>query len=148
MSHTIREIIGENRERFSVSPSTSLNETIAYMRDKNVGAVAICDGDEVVGVFSERDILRRVVLEGMDLDKVTVEEVMTSPANWISMEERCDVAKAIMVDKDHRHLVVKDEQKRFRGFVSVRELLEADLKDSRDLVGKLNDDYYEHRFQP
>jgi CBS domain-containing protein len=148
MSKTISEIIGENREKFSVRHSDSLRQVIAYMREKNVGAVAVCDRDQVVGVFSERDLLRRVALEQMDLDKVTVEKVMTSPVHWISMEERYEVAKAIMVDKGHRHLVVKDEQRRFKGFVSARELLEADLRDSRELVGKLNDDYYEHRFQP
>lgn len=148
MSKTIREIIGEDRERFFVTHTASLRQTIAYMREKNVGAVAICDGEEVLGVFSERDLLRRVVFEGLDLDEVTVKEVMTSPAHWISMDERYEVAKAIMVEKGHRHLVVKDEHRRFKGFVSVRELLEADLKDSRELVGKLNDDYYEHRYQP
>ena len=73
---------------------------------------------------------------------------MTSPVYWISMEERYEVAKAIMVDKGVRHLVVLDEQRHFRGFVSSRELLEADLSESRELVGKLNDDYYEHHFKP
>lgn len=148
MSNTIRDIIGENREKFHVSHSASIRETISYMNDQNVGAVAVCDGDVVVGMFSERDLLRRVVLEGLDLDKVTVKEVMTSPVYWISIDERYEVAKAIMVDKNLRHLVVKDEQRQFKGFVSARELLEVDLKDSRELVGKLNDDYYEHRFQP
>jgi len=148
MSCIIREVIGENRERFRVSPSDSIRRTITYMRDEGIGAVAVCDGDKVVGVFSERDLLRRVVLEGIDVDKVSVKEVMTSPVNWISMDERYEVAKAIMVAKGHRHLIVKDEQGRFKGFVTAQELLEADLKESRELVGKLNDDYYEHRFQP
>ena len=148
MNNTIREIIGENREKYFVNHSDSLKQTITYMRNKNIGAVAICERDKVVGVFSERDIVRHVILEDINLEKVSVKEVMTSPVHWISMDERYEVAKAIMVDKGHRHLVVKDEQLQFRGFVSARELLEADLKDSRDLVGKLNDDYYEHKFKP
>lgn len=148
MSKTIREIIGEKREPFSVNVAQPIRLVIEYMHDKNVGAVAVCDGDKVVGVFSERDLLRRVVHEGLDLDTVNVRDVMTSPVYWISMEERYEVAKAIMVDKGLRHLVVMDERHHFRGFVSVRELLEADLSDSRELVGKLNDDYYEHQFKP
>lgn len=64
------------------------------------------------------------------------------------MDERYEVAKAIMVDKGVRHLVVMDTDHRFRGFISVQELLEADLSDSRELVGKLNDDYYRPRFGP
>lgn len=148
MSKTIREIIGEERELFSAKHSDSIRATITFMCDKNVGAVAIFDGEKVVGVFSERDLLRRVVLTGINLDTVAVSEVMTSPVHWISMDESYEVAKAIMIDKGHRHLVVKDERQQFRGFVSIRELLETDLKASKKLVGKLNDAYYEHGFQP
>lgn len=148
MSKTIAEIIGDKREKFSVSGSQTIRHAVEYMHAKNVGAVAVCDGEKVLGVFSERDLLRRVVHEGLDIDAVSVSTVMTSPAFWISLEERYEVAKAIMVDKDVRHLVVMDNSHRFQGFVSSRELLEADLADSRELVGKLNDDYYEHQFQP
>lgn len=148
MSKTIRDIIGEAREKFSVRTDQSIREVINYMYDKNVGAVAVCDGEKVVGVFSERDLLRRVIHENKDLAAVTADEVMSTPVYWISMEERYEVAKAIMVDKALRHLVVMDEKRQFRGFVSVRELIETDLSDSRELVGKLNDDYYAHQFKP
>jgi CBS domain-containing protein len=148
MSKSISEIVGDRRETFSVSGSQTIRDAVDYMHAENVGAVAVCDGEKVLGVFSERDLLRRVVHEGLDIDTVSVSAVMSSPAYWISLEERYEVAKAIMVDKDVRHLVVMDNSHRFQGFVSSRELLEADLADSRELVGKLNDDYYEHQFQP
>ncbi len=86
--------------------------------------------------------------EGLDLDTVNVRDVMSSPVYWISIEERYEVAKAIMVDKGLRHLVVMDGQGNFWGFVSSRELLEADLSESRELVSKLNDDYYGQHFKP
>ena len=148
MSMTIREIVGENRKSLSVSLDLSIRQVIRFMYDNEVHAVAVCDGDKVVGIFSERDLLRRVVHQALDLDETNVRDVMTFPVYWISMDERYEVAKAIMVDKRLGQLLVKDEQHHFRGFVSWRELLEADLSDSRDLVGKLNDDYYEHHFQP
>ena len=148
MSKSIGDIIGTHREKFSVDIDLPLRQVIGYMHDKNVGAVAVCEGDKVVGVFSERDLLRRVVHRGLDLDRVQVRDVMSSPVYWISIDERYEVAKAIMIDKGLRHLVVKDGERKFQGFVSSRELLEADLSDSRDLVGKLNDDYYQHQFRP
>ena len=148
MSKSIGEIIGEHREKFSVDIDLPLRQVIGYMHDKNVGAVAVREGDKVVGVFSERDLLRRLVHKGLDLDRVQVRDVMSSPAYWISIDERYEVAKAIMIDKGLRHLVVKDGESKFQGFVSSLELLEADLADSRDLVGKLNDEYYQHQFQP
>ena len=148
MSNSIGDIIGKHRERFAVDTDLSIRQVIGYMHDKNVGAVVVCEGDNVVGVFSERDLLRRVVHKGLDLDRVQVRDVMSSPVYWISIDERYEVAKAIMIDKGLRHLVVKDDKREFQGFVSSQELLETDLSDSRDLVGKLNDDYYQHRFQP
>ena len=148
MSKSIGDVIGEHREKFSVDSDLPIRQVIGYMHDKNVGAVVVCEGDKVVGVFSERDLLRRVVHKGLDLDRVQVRDVMSSPVYWISIDERYEVAKAIMIDKDLRHLVVKDDERDFQGFVSSQQLLEADLSDSRDLVGKLNDDYYEHQFRP
>lgn len=148
MTKTIRDIIGKNRELPVVDIANSIRFAIDYMHDKKVGAVAICDGGEVVGVFSENDLLRRVVYEHLDPETVNVQDVMTTPVYWIACDERYEVAKAIMVDKRLRHLVVMDQDSCFRGFVSSRELLEADLLDSRELVSKLNDDYYEHQFKP
>lgn len=148
MSKSIGDIIRDHREKFSVDIDLPLRQVIGYMHDKNVGAVAVCEGDKVVGVFSERDLLRRIVHKRLDLDRVQVRDVMSSPAYWISIDERYEVAKAIMIDKGLRHLVVKDGERKFQGFVSSRELLEADLSDSRDLVSKLNDDYYQHQFRP
>lgn len=148
MSKTIREVIGEEREKVSVNSPQSTRSVIELMIEEKVGAVAVCDDDKVVGIFTERDVLRRVVGEGLDMDTVSVSKVMTSPVFWIAMDERYEVAKAIMVDKGLGHLVVKDNQQQFRGFVSSRELLGADLADSPERVGKLNDDYYEHHLQP
>ena len=144
MIKTIRDIIGENREPFSVDLNLSLQKAIEYMREMDIRAVAVCDKKDVVGVFSERDVLRNGVLEELDLTDIPVRDIMSSPAYWISMDERCDVAKAIMVKKRCGHLVVLDEARTFRGFVSSQELLESDLVESRNLVGKLNDEYFAH----
>lgn len=144
MSKKIREIIGEDREAYSVHLDVSIWQAIEYMREKKVGALAIRDDNGVVGVFSEQDVLRRVALEALNLAEVAVREVMSSPAYWISIDERCEVAKAIMVHKAFDHLVALDAEHTFRGFVSARELLEDDLADSKDLVGKLNDEYFLH----
>ena len=148
MSKTIGDILGDRRDKYSVQADRSVREVVEYMCENNASAVAICEQGSVVGVFSERDLLRRVVHEKLDAARVEVREVMTSPVYWISTDERYEVAKAIMVDKGLRHLVVMCPDRQFLGFISSREILQADLSDSRELVGKLNDDYYEHRFMP
>jgi len=148
MTMTIREVLCNERILPSIDVAQTIRFAIDYMYDKKVGAVVICEGEQVVGVFSENDLLRRVVHERLCIDTTNVQDVMSSPIYWISLDERYEVAKAIMVDKGLRHLVVMDENRHFHGFVSSRELLEADLLGSRELVGKLNDSYYEHQFKP
>jgi CBS domain-containing protein len=145
---TIQEIVGNERSKLSVDSKLSVHDVLEYMREQNAGAVAVSDEGRFVGVFSTRDILRRVALEGFDLTTVAVGEVMSTPLYWISPDERYEVAKAIMVDKEVRRLAVLDGRRNFKGFVSSLELLQADLSNSRDLVSKLNDDYYEQRFEP
>ncbi|MDH5670621.1 MAG: CBS domain-containing protein [Myxococcales bacterium] len=148
MGTTILDILGERQQNCSVEAGLPLRQVLEIMRERDLGAVAVIRGERVVGVFAGRDLIRRVVLDGLDLSSCRVEEMMTSPPYWISTDERYEVAKAIMVDHDLRQLVVLDPQHKFRGFVTSRQLLEADLVESRELVGKLNDSYYAPKFHP
>ena len=143
---TIRDIIGE-REVFSVDKSATIQEVVEYVNEKHVGAVAVCDDNDLVGVFSERDLLRRVVLKGLDPTTEKIAKVMTKKVFHVSIDEEHNVAQALMLSKNIRHLVVVDEENRLCGFVSMRELLLADLEESKDLIRKLNDDYHDHQFQ-
>jgi CBS domain-containing protein len=143
---TIREIIGD-REAYSVDSTMTVQEVVEYLVRKSVGAVAVCEDDRVVGVFSERDLLRRVVHKGLDPTKENIANVMTKRLFHVSIDESHAVARTLMVGKNFRHLLVMDEEEHLRGFVSIRELLEVDLKESRELVGRLNDEYFDHQFK-
>lgn len=143
---TIREILGR-RDVFCVEPDLTVQEVVAYLCEQGVGAVAVCENDHVVGVFSERDLMRRVVNKGMDPAEVRVREVMTKKVYSVALDTPYPIAKSLMLDKNFRHLVVLDEEDRLQGFVSMRELIEADLEESRELIRKLNDEYYDHHFQ-
>lgn len=144
---TVGEIIG-NREPYFVEPERTVREVVEYLATKGVGAVAVCEDGAVVGVFSERDVVRRVVAEGRDAQTTRIRDVMTGDVVSVSIEDSHHAAKALMLDKKFRHLVVIDREKRFRGFVSMRDLLEVDLAESRELIHSLNDGYYEHQFKP
>jgi CBS domain-containing protein len=143
---TIREIVGD-RDAYSVSPTDTVTDVVLYLFEKEIGAIAVCDNRKVVGVFSERDLMRRVVHAKRDPDRTAVRDVMTSPVFHVSIDERYDVAKALMLGKNFRHLVILDEEENLCGFVSMRELLEVDLAETKDLVHKLNDGYYQHDFE-
>jgi CBS domain-containing protein len=144
----IRELIGD-RTPYSVSPDMTVQSVVEYLCDRRVGAVAVCDGDnKAVGVFSERDLLHRVVLPELDTQKVLISEVMTADVVHVNIDDKHSTARNLMLGKNFRHLVVLDDDENYKGFVSIRELIEVDLQESQELVHKLNDDYYEEQFKP
>lgn len=142
---TIKEILG-TRKPFWVTPEMSVRQVVDYLVEKKVGAVAVCENGSVVGVFSERDLMRRVVHAGLDPETTSVADVMTKDVVSIEIAAVHSQAMALMLDKNFRHLAVQDEDGRFKGFVSMRELLEVDIAEARDLISRLNDNYYHHEF--
>lgn len=143
----IRELIG-NRDPYSVNPDMTVHEVVEYLCERKVGAVAICENRKVVGVFSERDLMHRVVLPELDPKTTPVTDVMTTDVVHVLIDDSHSAARALMLGKNFRHLVVLDDEGGFKGFLSIREVTEADLQESQELVHKLNDEYYEEHFNP
>lgn len=143
---TIHDII-KNREPFWVSADDSVRQVTRHLCAKKTGAVAVKSGDDVVGVFSERDLMRRVVAEGRDPDSVPVKEVMSTNLTFIHLDDDIRMAKALMLKARTRHLLVVGKDSAFRGMVSIRDLIEADVAEYSELVHKLNDRYYEQAYQ-
>jgi CBS domain-containing protein len=107
----------------TVSPETPVLEAVRLMSDKRVGAVAVTRQGKLTGIFTERDLMIRVVLEGRDPGATRVGDVMTgqciSAKNDMSMGE----ALQIMTERHFRHLPVVDENDRVLGLLSIRNLL-------------------------
>lgn len=144
--HTVREILGE-REPYFVDSGWSVRRVVNYLCDKSIGAVAVKEGEHVVGVFSERDLLRRVVKDGLNPDSLLVGDVMSTPVIDVSPDEDYRGAKAKMLEEKIRHLVVRDDEGKLYGIVSIRDLIEVGLEDYRALVAKLNDRYYKDAWE-
>ena len=142
---TIKEILG-SRTAYSVRPGMTVREGVDYLVEKHVGAVAVCEGSNVIGVFSERDLLRRVVHGGLDPGITKIDDVMTREVFSVPYSVSHSQAMTLMLNKNFRHLAVVDEDQRYKGFVSMRELLEVDIAEARDLISRLNDNYYHHEF--
>ncbi len=138
---TVREILG-GRSPYWVAASWSVRRVVEYLCEKHVGAVPVLDAEAVVGVFSERDLMRRVVLPGLDLDAAGIAEVMTPEVIEVGLDDSYFAAKEKMLKHNVRHLVVNDENDRFKGFLSLRELSETALDEATSLITKLNDQYY------
>src|SRR3954469_22171021 len=94
---------------FSVPPSVSIAEAVAEMNRHRVGSVLIIDGNRLVGIFTERDVLRRVVGAGLDPKRAAVADVMTAGVITISPEVSIEETMVIFTEKRCRHLPVVED---------------------------------------
>jgi len=126
-----------SRSVLTVSRTTTVKDAVELMASAKVGSVVVVDGDRLAGIFSERDVMLRVVLEGRDPKQTTVEEVMTARVHSISMRTTGDEALRIMVQEHIRHLPVVDEQGRPQAIVSMRSLLEEKVNELHQQLDSL-----------
>jgi CBS domain-containing protein len=120
----IAEII-EGQKLFHAKASDTVRDTAKMMSEKNVGAVAVLDSGRLVGIFSERDLMKRVVAAGLNPEKTTVANVMTKDIVVGKPEEDINTALQKMHSLGCRHLPVVDSGN-LVGMVSLRDLLEVD----------------------
>lgn len=116
-----------SRSVITVPRTATVREAVELMGAARIGSVLIEDDGRVAGIFSERDVMLRVVLEHRDPRTTQVEEVMTTPVHVISMKATGDQALTIMVQEHIRHLPVVDEQGRAQAIVSMRSLLQEQI---------------------
>src|SRR5262249_16119218 len=126
-----------SRSVLTVSRETTVREAVEHMASAKVGSVVVVRVDRVIGIFSERDVMLRVVLEGRDRRQTKVEEVMTSRVHSISSHTTGDEALRIMVQEHIRHLPVVDEQGRPQAIVSMRNLLEEKVAELHQQLDSL-----------
>lgn len=135
------------RDIYWVSADDSVREAVHYLCERKTGAVAVKEGDQVVGIFSERDLMHRVVCACLDLDAVQVRQVMTADPISVRIDDEIRHAKAVMFKCGVRHLVVVGNGGVYKGLISMRDLLEADMAESSELIERLNDVYYEKAYR-
>jgi len=121
----------------TVSRNATVLDAIQAMTGAKVGSVAVVDGNILEGIFSERDVMLRVVAEGRDPKTTTVEEVMTSPVQTIQKRTTGEEALRIMVQNHIRHLPVVDEAGQVQAMVSMRSLLEEQVQDLHQQLSSL-----------
>jgi CBS domain-containing protein len=123
VSGNIGAILGQKSgEIFSVSPEATVFEAIKIMDEKNVGALPVMDGERLVGMFSERDYTRKVVLRGKRSREVKVSEIMSSNLTVTHPRDGVEKCLHLMTDKRIRHLPVLDGEK-VVGIISIGDLV-------------------------
>ncbi len=135
------------RDIYWVKAGDTVREAVHFLCKRKTGAVAVMDDEGVVGVFSERDLMHRVVDKGLNPDEVLVKEVMSTNLIFIHIDDEIRMAKAMMYKNGVRHLLAVGKGNQLKGLVSMRDLIEADMATSSELIRKLNDKYYEEAYK-
>jgi CBS domain-containing protein len=107
----------------SVTPELTVIEAVRMMNDARVGAVAVLLDGRIVGMFSERDVMTRIVLAGRDAARTPVGEVMTRDVAWVSAQTSVGDALRIMMTRHIRHLPVLDDRGGLYGMLSMRHVV-------------------------
>jgi len=116
-------------EAAAVSVEATAERAIRTMLDRHVGAVAVLDEKQrVAGIFTERDVLRRLSLSEQDPRKISVRAVMTTPVEMATRATTAAEALATMVERHYRHLPIVDDEGGLLGMLSIRNLLQAQIE--------------------
>lgn len=107
-----------------VEPDSTVQQAVQQMHDANVGAVAVTENGKLIGIFTERDLMNRVVYPKRNPETTRVSEVMTRNPVSARREMAYGDALQMMVGRHFRHLPVVDEENRVTGILSVRDLYE------------------------
>ena len=129
---TIKELAGK-RLVYTVEKSVSVQAAVEYMAQKNIGAVTVMDGDRLAGIFSERDVINRVMSKGLDPVTTKVSSVMTTELVVAMADETYESCLRKMKQANCRHLPIVEGDK-LVAFISLRDLLLVDISEKDDTI--------------
>ena len=137
MSGTIRSILADKGQAvFGIAPDATIREALTMMADKNVGAIIVLDDGKLVGILSERDYARKVVLEGKSSSDTMVSDIMTSSVSTISPTASADDCMEMMTTGRFRHLPVVENDSVI-GVISIGDIVKAVIERQQALIGDL-----------
>lgn len=134
---SVRELLSSKPQQvWSVSPSQSVFEALLLMAEKDIGAVLVIEDDQVVGIFSERDYARKVILKGKSSRETPVGELMTRDVLYVRPDQSAEECMALMTNKHIRHLPVLEDN-RLIGIVTIGDIVKAIISDQQFTIREL-----------
>jgi len=96
---------------YSITPDATVYDALKIMAEKEIGALVVLDGEKMVGILSERDYARKIILSGKSSQETIVRDIMTSNVEYVASDEKVTHCLSIMTKKHFRHLPVLDQDK-------------------------------------
>lgn len=137
MTKSIRDVLKNKGDSvINISPDATVYSALELMASKNVGALLVMEGKQVVGIISERDYARKVILEGRSSLETAVQKIMATKVLYITQDMSVEEGLALMSDKRCRHLPVL-ENKELIGLVSIGDLVNAHVAEKDFMINQL-----------
>lgn len=121
---------------FSVAENSSVLDALKVMMEKNISALLVLDEQQMLGIFTERDYARKIVLHGKSSAETAIKEVMTANPITVSPSDSIDFCMGIMTDKHIRHLPVMHNNQ-VTGMVSIGDVVKFIIEDQRQTISQL-----------
>ena len=129
--------LNNKKQIWTISKDQSVRQALVLMSEKNIGAIIIVDNkDFPIGIFSERDYARKIILKGKSSKDTLLEEVMTKELITITRNHKIEQCIEIMTEKRIRHLPILENNK-IVGIISIGDVLKIIIKDQKELINHL-----------
>ncbi|HSG21484.1 MAG TPA: CBS domain-containing protein [Azonexus sp.] len=135
---TLKQLLAnKHRPLAVVAPGDSVFHALTVMSQNDVGALLVLDGEQLVGVFSERDYARKIILHGKTSKETLVREIMSDKVAYVTPTATLDECMALMTEKHFRHLPVLSEDNTVVGMISIGDLVKETISSQQFLIDEL-----------
>ena len=135
---TLKQLLANKQRPLAVvAPGDSVFHALNVMAQHDVGALLVLDGEQLVGIFSERDYARKIILQGKTSKETLVRNIMSDKVAYVTPDSSLDECMALMTDKRFRHLPVLDEQNNVVGMLSIGDLVKETISNQKFLIDQL-----------
>jgi CBS domain-containing protein len=135
MATYVKELL-KGKKTWTVAPSASVYDAISEMASREIGALLVTEGDKVIGIITERDYARKIILEGKSSKNTPVREIMTKRVIYVVPDQKIEECMALMIEKRIRHLPVLEGNK-LVGMISMRDVVKELISEREFIIDQL-----------
>lgn len=135
---TLKQLLaGKQGQLAVVSPKDTVFHALTVMAQHDVGALLVLDGEQLVGIFSERDYARKIILQGKSSKETLVQDIMSDKVAYVPPTHSLEQCMALMTEKKFRHLPVLEPDGRVVGIISIGDLVKETISNQQFLIDQL-----------
>jgi CBS domain-containing protein len=135
---TLKQLLsGKRRQPVVVAPIDTVFHALNLMAQHDIGALLVLDGEKLVGIFSERDYARKIILHGKSSKETLVREIMSDRVAYVTPATTLDECMALMTERHFRHLPVLSEADEVLGIISIGDLVKETISDQQMIISEL-----------